>query len=92
MPLSSKQRRELKARAHHLKPVVRIGQQGLTRAVLMETGRSLEHHELIKVHIQANDRTVRKVMATLLCEQTSAELVGKIGNTFILYRKRQENP
>ncbi len=91
MPLNSKQRRELKARAHHLKPVVRIGQQGLNRAVLLETGVSLSYHELIKVHIQANDRTVRKVLAKLLCEQTSAELVGHIGKVFILYRKRQED-
>ncbi len=88
MSLSSKARRELKARAHHLKPVLRIGQQGLRDAVIQEAERCLDTHELIKVHIQDGEREARHGMAISLCQHTGADLVGSIGKTFILYRKR----
>lgn len=52
--MEAKDRSRLKARAHHLKPVVTIGAAGLSEAVLMELGLALDHHELIKVKTGAD--------------------------------------
>lgn len=90
MALSSKQRSELKAKAHHLKPVVRLGQHGLTEAVVKEADQSLTAHELIKIHVHNGDRDERKVLATDLCQQTKAEYIGSIGKVFILYRANEK--
>lgn len=89
--MNSKQKRQLKAQAHHLRPVVRIGQKGLTPAVIDETDQSLTAHELIKVHIQCDERSARRQLAADLAHATGAELVDGIGKMFILYRRRQEN-
>lgn len=88
MSLTSKQRKDLKSQAHHLKPVVRIGQKGITENLIAETDQSLEIHELIKVHIASDDRDARANAATTLAEATGAELVGSIGKICILYRKK----
>ncbi|MDQ6976313.1 MAG: ribosome assembly RNA-binding protein YhbY, partial [Mariprofundaceae bacterium] len=87
--LNSKARSEIKSRAHHLKPVVRLGQHGLTEAVINETDVSLTTHELIKVHIHNGERDQRKEMAEELCKKTKAECIGTIGKVFILYRKNK---
>jgi len=90
MPLTPKQRKELKASAHHLKPVIRIGQHGVSEGVILETQHALHTHELIKVQIQQGDREARNAAAALLAEKTGAELVHQIGRICILYRKREE--
>lgn len=90
MALNSKARSELKSRAHHLKPVVRLGQHGLTEGVVNETDQSLKTHTLIKVHIHNADRDQRKIMAEALCKKTKAECVGSIGKVFILYRENEQ--
>ncbi|MDX8396386.1 MAG: ribosome assembly RNA-binding protein YhbY [Mariprofundaceae bacterium] len=89
MPLTTQQRKTLKAKAHHLKPVIRIGQHGLTEAVVLETDITLNTHELIKVHIQQEGRENRLNTATSLSEQSHAELVHQIGKISILYRKKK---
>jgi len=89
MALNSKARSELKSRAHHLKPVVRLGQHGLSDGVINETDVSLTIHELIKVHIHQGERDQRKAMAAELCSKTQSECVGSIGKVFILYRKNE---
>jgi len=91
MALTGKQKKELKARAHHLKPVIRIGQKGVTEAVVRETDLALDTHELIKVHIQQGDRTARDASAKALAERTGAECVHQIGKTFVLYREPSKN-
>ena len=58
----SKQLLELKARAHHLNPVVMIGQQGLTESVIKETDAALTAHELIKVRVLGDDRAERSLV------------------------------
>ncbi len=88
MPLTNLQRKNLKAKAHHLKPVIRIGQHGVSEALVAETHITLDTHELIKVHIQLGERDDRASAAQTLCELTSAELVYHIGKVFILYRQR----
>lgn len=90
MPISSKQRKELKSKAHHLKPVIRIGQHGVSEGVVAETNIALSTHELIKVQIQQGDRDERHTAIEALCQQTHAELVHAIGKVFIIYRQCKE--
>lgn len=86
MPLSGKQNRYLRGRAHNLRPVVMIGNAGLTQGVIDETHRALHDHELIKVRVSAEDRESRKAMAETLCTETDAEFVQLIGHVAVLYR------
>lgn len=80
-------RQELKAKAHHLKPVVLLGAKGLTPAVINETDVALTAHELIKVKINGAEKPDREMMAQDLCQQLQADLIQLIGNTAIIYRK-----
>jgi len=88
--LDAKRKKQLKQAAHHLKPVVRIGQKGVTESLVGETDICLERHELIKVHIAAGDRGARTAMAEKLTEATRAQLVHQIGKVFVLYRPRKD--
>lgn len=88
MTLNSKQQRELKARSHHLKPVVRLGQKGITENLLLETASALEAHELIKLHIACDDRDERQALCREIASRTGAEVVNMIGKVCVLYRKR----
>jgi len=90
MPLTAKQKKELKKAAHHLKPVIRIGQHGVSEGVVAETHCALDTHELIKVHMQQGDKDARQAAAESLCQQTHAECVHHIGKVWILYRQRKE--
>jgi RNA-binding protein len=84
--LTPKQKKHLKSLAHHLKPVVMLGQHGLTEAVVKECDQALETHELIKVKITGDDREERSETAISLAQQTNSELVHTIGHQAILYR------
>jgi len=84
-PLANSQRRLLKQRAHHLKPVVLLGQAGLTEAVLAEIERALDHHELIKVRVNGGDRDIRDAQVRIIVEATGATVVQRIGNIAALY-------
>ena len=88
--LSKQDIAELKARAHHLNPVVMIGQQGLTEAVLAETNRALQAHELIKVRVLGDDRQERIEICEALCAALDAQLVQHIGKLLVLYREHVE--
>lgn len=86
MPLTSAERRSLRARAHTLKPVVQTGGQGLTEAVLAEVDIALEAHELIKLRLPGMPREDRRAAARRSAAHCKAELVGEIGSVVILYR------
>jgi RNA-binding protein len=88
--LDNQTRRALKQQAHHLKPVVMLGQAGLTEGVLAEVERALLDHELIKVRITGYDRDERDAQVAEIARQTNAALVQRIGNVAVLYRKRPE--
>lgn len=88
MPLTPKERQHLKGLAHKLKPVVMVGNNGMTDAVNKEVDRALNDHELIKIRIQSQDREVRAALFTAICAAATAELVQKIGSIGVLYRKR----
>ena len=80
-------RQALKAKAHHLKPVVLLGAKGLTPAVVEETNIALIAHELIKVKVNGAEKADRQEIASELCQQLHAHLIQLIGNTAIIYRK-----
>ncbi len=88
--MEAKQKRRLKARAHALKPVVLLGQRGLTDAVLAEIDHALRAHELIKVRVNADDRQARQDMVRTICERLHAEAVQLLGHVVTLYRKNPE--
>ncbi|MCU1348471.1 MAG: RNA-binding protein [Acidobacteria bacterium] len=92
MALTPKQRQYLKGLAPSLEPVVRVGQKGLSDAVVSEMKKSLAAHELIKVRIDAEDATLRKELAEKLAAATDAQLAATIGKTAIIYRPRDEKP
>ena len=79
MNLNNKQKQYLKGLAHPLKPVVMLGNNGLTEGVLAEIDQALQHHELIKVKIAAEER------------ETKAINVQVIGNMLVLYRPSTED-
>ncbi|VAX05989.1 RNA-binding protein YhbY [hydrothermal vent metagenome] len=90
MPLNKNQRNHLRKLAHPLKPVVIIGQAGLTENIITEIGSSLEHHELIKVRLNATDKASRQEMIDTILEQSSAELVQAIGHICAIYRRAEK--
>ncbi len=81
------ERKKLRSQAHQLKPVVLIGQAGLTDAVLSEIELALDNHELIKIRIRSGDRSVRKTISNEICSAADAELIQTIGQITIIYRK-----
>ena len=86
--LSPAERQKLKGRAHKLEPIVIVGGDGLSAAVIAEIDRSLKSHELIKVRVNA-DRDERSEMLAAICAKTGAQPVQHIGNILVLFR---ENP
>jgi RNA-binding protein len=79
------QRRALRAQAHALRPIVQIGQAGITPKVVQALHEALDAHELLKVRLVAfQDR--RKEIATELADAARCELVGLVGSVAILFR------
>jgi len=90
--LTNPQKRHLKALAHPRKPVVIIGDSGVTPAVLHEILLALDHHELIKIRVNAEDREAREAMIGEICATTEATLVQRIGHIATLFRRNPETP
>jgi putative YhbY family RNA-binding protein len=88
--LTPAERKALKARAHKLEPVVRIGAKGLTGEVIEEIDRALRAHELIKVRAGSLDRDERDAALVSICEQTQAQAVQQVGKVFVLFRKKPD--
>lgn len=84
-------RRALRARAHHLHPVVAVGQHGLTPAVLREIDRALKAHELIKVRVFSDDRQARTALLDEICAALGAEPVQHLGKLLVLWRAEPES-
>jgi len=87
--VNSEQKKQMKGQAHLLKPVIMIGQAGLTEAVLKELDAALDTHELIKIKIRA-EREQRKSIKEKICTETKAELIQSIGQIIVIYRKKPE--
>ena len=92
MTLSEPQKKFLRGLGHALKPVVTVGDAGVSTAVLSEFDNTIRHHELVKVKIRAADRAARDAAIEKLCTGGSAELVTRIGNVALLYRRNTDKP
>jgi RNA-binding protein len=92
MLLSKNQTKFLRSKCHDLKPVVMLGQKGLTEAVLKELDIALDHHELIKIKLSMDDRDARKQVIDEICRQCEAEEVQSIGKTLSIYRANKKDP
>ena len=92
MSLTKNQIKFLRGLCHSLKPVIMIGQKGLTSEVLDELEIAINHHELIKIKIAVDDREARKKMIKKICEQSQSENVQVIGKTVSIFRRNEKNP
>ena len=90
MSLTAKQKRHLRALAHPLKPVVLVGNAGISDGVIAEIDSSLTHHELIKVRLGGLERDDRKQAIDAICQKTGSELVSSIGHIAILFRASED--
>jgi putative YhbY family RNA-binding protein len=88
--LTPQQRRELRAKAHHLHPVVSIGQHGLTPRVLHEIDVALTAHGLIKIRVHSDDRVAREAMLADIAAQLRGAPVQHLGKLLIVWRERDE--
>jgi putative YhbY family RNA-binding protein len=88
--LTPPQRRALRAKAHHLQPVVSIGQHGLTPGVLREIDINLRAHELIKIRVFNEDRVARESMLDRICAELDAAAVQHLGKLLIVWRPAPE--
>ena len=91
MPLSNVQLRYLRGLAHKLKPVVYLGQKGVTPSVLAELDAALIVHELVKVKL-AGEREQKAGLVEQLARESKAEVVQKIGHVVSLFRRNEERP
>ena len=89
--LSPAQRKEHRAAAHHLDPVVAIGHDGLTEAVRKEADAALSAHGLIKVRVFADDREAREALFQALADGLSAAPIQHIGKLLVLWRPMPPN-
>ena len=90
MAVNDRQKRYLKSLAHHLKPVVMIGNKGLTETVLAEIEKTLEQHELIKVRVSGLEKADRIAMIADIASKSSANLIMSIGHIAAFYRPAKE--
>lgn len=88
--LDSAQRRHLRGLAHPLKPIVFVGEAGVSPAVLKALDEALTQHELVKVRLRQPEN--KKEAARQLAEASAAGLCGVVGHTVVLYRPHPEEP
>lgn len=89
--LSKTQIKQLKARAHLLKPVVMVGQNGLSDNIHHEIDMALEAHELIKIKIPAQDAAEKKALVLTITNQHQAEKIMLIGRTLVIFREKPKS-
>jgi len=89
--LTNAQTRFLRGQAHGLKAMLQVGGKGISDALVAEVDGALEHHELIKVKVAAEDREVRDAMVEELARRAGAALVQRIGHTAVLFRPSKDN-
>jgi len=92
MSLTSTQKRYLRGLAHALKPVIMVGNKGVTPALAVELAIALERHELIKVKLAGDDRPARAAQIAELADAGKAQVVQTIGKVACLYRRNDEAP
>jgi RNA-binding protein len=90
MPMTGKERAALRAEAHHLEPMVHVGQQGLSPTVFQSLDDALRTHELVKVQLTKSADVPVKDAANALATAVAADVVQVIGRTATLYRHNPE--
>ncbi len=89
MTLTESQKKYLRRLGHDLRPLIMVGDGGLSDTLLVEFESTLAHHELIKVSVRVGDRAARDAIIEEFCSKGSAQLIQRVGNIALLYR---ENP
>jgi RNA-binding protein len=92
MQLTEPQKKFLRREAHALKPIVAVGDKGITQALLDEVEGAIDHHELIKVRVRASGREQRDAAIDTIITASRAALVSRIGNVAAIYRPRKKKP
>lgn len=90
MTLTEPQRKFLRRLGHDLHPIVLVGRQGLTANVIMELGRALADHELVKVRARVGDRGERNALLAEMASVSASELVQQIGKVGLFYKKNNK--
>lgn len=90
LDINSEQRRYLRAQAHHLNPVVMIGDAGLSENVVKEIERGLASHELIKIKAQGGDKAAREGLLADICARLDAAPVQLIGKVLVIYKPAEK--
>jgi RNA-binding protein len=91
MSLTNRQLRYLRGLTHHLKPVVIVGDKGLSENVMTEIESALDHHELVKIKLRG-DREARSAWADEIARSTGAEPVHSIGQVASFFRRNRKKP
>lgn len=87
--LNSRQKKNLRAKAHDLKPIVLIGKSGVSDGCIQSINEAIDAHELIKVKfIEHKDN--KKELSDTICKKTDSEIVGNIGHTIMLFRQNPD--
>jgi RNA-binding protein len=92
MTLTEKQKKYLRRLGHPLSSIVMLGNAGLTPGVVKELDRALTDHELVKVSARVGERSARDAALNDLARQTSSEIVQRIGNVGVFYRRSAQLP
>ena len=92
MALTKNQIKFLRTRCHELKPVIWLGQKGLSDEVLNELEIALDHHELVKIKLGVDDKEKRQQMIDAICKKSAAEKIQSIGKTVSVYRLNTKKP
>ena len=87
-PLENRELRALKARAQLLKPLLRVGKDGISPALLKSLDEALTHHELVKVKFDQLKEQKKELMP-LLADKASAHIVQRVGNVMVLFRRKK---
>jgi RNA-binding protein len=88
--LTSAQRKYLRAKAHHLDPVVMVGKKGLTDELIGALDQALESHELVKLRFQ-DCKDEKEALLEDIMQRTGCAMAGLIGHVAILFRQQQDS-
>lgn len=91
-PITTKQSAHLRALAHHLDPVVKLGKEGLSETAIGAVKAALETHELIKVKLPKLEKAERKTMTATLATAVACHVAGEIGRVAVLYKRHPNKP
>jgi RNA-binding protein len=86
MPIPNTLKRELKARAQHLDPILKLGHAGMTDGFIESLGHALDHHGLVKIRF-TDFKEEKKTLAVEIAARTGAELIARVGNVAVYYRQ-----